>query len=321
MKVEKNSCWDYAPLGYAPWGADCVYSLLSIMSDQLIQFLITGITVGSAYALVGLGFAIIYNASDVVNFAQGEFVMIGAMSAVFLLGAGVPYFFALVAAIVITICVGLALEKFAIERARDASVVTTIIITIGASIFLRGAALLLWGKDIYALPSFTGETPIYIGKATLLPQNIWVMAGTAISVLLVNYFFGHTATGKAILACSYNRKAACLVGINVKRMLLVSYGLSAGLGALAGILIAPITYVTYDAGVMLGLKGFSAAILGGMGNPMGAVAGGLLLGVLESIGAGFISSGYKDAIAFIVILMVLFLKPGGLFGRAEAERV
>ncbi len=298
----------------------CLNSVYT-MVDQLIQFLITGITVGSTYALVGLGFAIIYNASDVVNFAQGEFVMIGAMSAVFLLGVGVPYPLALLAAVAITVCVGLALEKFAIEPAKDASVVTTIIITIGASIFLRGAALLLWGKDIYALPPFTGDKTIHLGNATLLPQNLWVMAGTAVSVLLVRYFFEHTLTGKAILACSHNKKAAFLVGINVKKMLLISYGLSACLGAVAGILIAPITYITYDAGVMLGLKGFSSAILGGMGNPMGAVAGGLLLGVLESIGAGFISSGYKDAIAFIIILMVLFFRPSGLFGKAEAERV
>jgi len=291
------------------------------MYEQLLQYLITGITVGSAYALVGLGFAIIYNASDVVNFAQGEFVMIGAMSAIFLHAAGVPYVVALALAVLITVAVGMALEKFAIEPARNASVVSTIIITIGASILLRGAALLIWGKDIYGLKPFTGEQTIHLGPATLLPQNLWVMGGTAISVLLVKYFFDHTRTGKAILACSYNKKAAYLVGINVKKMLLISYGLSACLGAIAGILIAPITFFTYNAGVMLGLKGFSAAILGGMGNPMGAVAGGLMLGLLESIGAGLISSGYKDAIAFIIILLVLFFKPSGLFGKSAGERV
>jgi len=291
------------------------------MYEQLLQNLITGITVGSAYALVGLGFAIIYNASDVVNFAQGEFVMIGAMSAIFLNAAGVPYVVALGLAIVITVAVGMALEKFAIEPARNASVVSTIIITIGASILLRGAALLIWGKDIYGLKPFTGEQTIHIGPATMLPQNLWVMGCTAISVILVKYFFDHTKTGKAILACSYNKKAAYLVGINVKKMLLISYGLSACLGAIAGILIAPITFFTYNAGVMLGLKGFSAAILGGMGNPMGAVAGGLMLGLLESIGAGLISSGYKDAIAFIIILLVLFFRPSGLFGKSAWERV
>ena len=291
------------------------------MIDQLFQFLISGITVGSVYALVGLGFTIIYNASDVVNFAQGEFVMIGAMSAIFLYGAGVPYPLALAAAVAITMMVGMLLEKLAIEPAKNASVVTTIIITIGASIFLRGAALLVWGKDIYGLPPFTKDVPISIGNATLLPQNLYVMGGTALAVLLVRYFFDRTMTGKAILACSCNRKAASLVGINVNRMLLIAYGVSALLGAVAGILVTPITYTSYDSGVMLGLKGFCAAILGGMGSSMGAVAGGVLLGVIESLGAGIISSGYKDAIAFIVILGVLFFKPSGLLGKADSERV
>ncbi len=291
------------------------------MTDQLFQFLISGITVGSVYALVGLGFTIIYNASDVVNFAQGEFVMIGAMSAIFLYRAGVPYPFALAAAVIITMAVGMLLEKLAIEPAKNASVVTTIIITIGASIFLRGAALLIWGKDIYGLPPFTKDVPISIGNATLLPQNLYVMGGTALSVLAVRYFFDKTITGKAILACSCNRKAASLVGINVNRMLLIAYGISALLGAIAGILVTPITYTSYDSGIMLGLKGFCAAILGGMGSSMGAVAGGLLLGVIESLGAGIISSGYKDAIAFVVILAVLFIRPSGLLGSADAERV
>ncbi|RLA36924.1 MAG: branched-chain amino acid ABC transporter permease [Gammaproteobacteria bacterium] len=291
------------------------------MLDQILQFLITGITVGSTYALVGLGFAIIYNASGVVNFAQGEFVMIGAMSAVWLLATGAPYPLALLGAVVITTCVGLALDKFAIEPARGATVITTIIITIGAAIFLRGAALLIWGKDIFALPHFSGEQPLHVGSATLLPQNLWVMGITAVMVLAVRWFFDRTLMGKAILACACNKSAAQLMGINVSLMLLISYGLSACLGAVAGLLVAPIAFTSYDAGIMLGLKGFSAAILGGMGSPMGAVAGGLLLGVLESLGAGLISSGYKDAIAFSIILLVLVLKPSGLFGREAADRV
>lgn len=291
------------------------------MFDEIVQFLISGITVGSIYALVGLGFSIIYNASDVVNFAQGEFVMTGAMSAVFLLAAGIPYPLAALLAIMIAVCLGMILEKFAIEPAGNASVVSTIIITIGASIFIRGVALLIWGKEIYPLPPFTTDTPIVIGKATILPQNLWVMAGTAAAVLAVKYFFDKTITGKAIYACSCNKRAASLVGINVRRMLLVAYGLSAALGAAAGILVTPITFTSYDAGVMLGLKGFCAAILGGMGSSMGAVAGGLLLGVLESVGAGIISSGYKDAIAFLVILVVLVYMPEGLMGKTETERV
>ena len=291
------------------------------MLDQLLQFLVTGITVGSTYALVGLGFALIYNASDVVNFAQGEFVMLGAMIAIALLAAGLPLSLAAIVATLITILVGLLLERFAIEPALGASVVATIIITIGAAIFLRGVALLLWGKDFHSLPPFSGDDPIRLGGATLLPQSVWVLGVTIVLVALVRAFFNRTLLGKALLACAFNRSAAQAVGINVKVMLRLAYGLSAGLGALAGILIAPITFSSYEAGVMLGLKGFSAAIVGGIGNPMGAVAGGLLLGVLESLGAGLVSSGYKDAIAFLFVLMVLFFEPTGLFGHKVSERV
>jgi len=292
------------------------------MFDQILQFVLTGVTVGATYALVALGFAIIYNASDVVNFAQGEFVMMGAMSAIAMsAGDGLPIFLSLPLAVLVTIGVGILLQKFAIAPARGASVVTTIIITIGASIFLRGVALLLWGKSIFAMPHFSGEQPIHIGKATLLPQSLWVMGGAAFLVLGVHWFFNHTTHGKAILACSCNRTAAKLVGINVGMMMLIAYGLSAFLGAMAGILVTPITFTSYDAGVMLGLKGFSAAILGGFGNPMGAVAGGILLGLIESLAAGLISSGYKDAIGFIILLLVLFFRPSGLFGKATSERV
>ncbi|MCC6133859.1 MAG: branched-chain amino acid ABC transporter permease [Candidatus Contendobacter sp.] len=291
------------------------------MFEQIIQFLATGITVGSTYALVGLGFALIYNASDVVNFAQGEFVMLGAMLAIALLTAGWPLPLAAIAATLLTVLAGLLLERFAIEPSAGAPVVSTIIITIGAAIFLRGVALLLWGKDFHSLPPFSGDAPLRLGGATLLPQSLWVLGMTVLLVGLVHGFLNRTLLGKALLACSFNRAAAQLVGINVKVMLRLAYGLSAGLGALAGILIAPITFSSYEAGIMLGLKGFSAAIVGGIGNPMGAVAGGLLLGVLESLSAGLISSGYKDAIAFLFVLMVLFLRPTGLFGHQVAERV
>jgi len=291
------------------------------MTEQVLQFIISGITVGSIYALVGLGFTIIYNASDVVNFSQGEFVMIGGISSAFFVATGIPMIIAIIMAIILTILVGLALNQFAIKPAKGASVVTTIIITIGASIFLRGAALLIWGKDFYSLPAFSGENPIHIGSATILPQNLWVIGIATILVIAVLWFFNHTLLGKAVLACSCNRTAAQLVGINIGIMLLLSYGLSAMLGALAGVLIVPVTFTSYDAGVMLGLKGFSAAILGGIGNPIGAVVGGVLLGLLESFGAGFISSGYKDALAFAIILLVLFIRPSGLMGKTSQERV
>ena len=288
---------------------------------QFMQYLLTGLTVGAIYALVALGFSIIYNASHVINFAQGEFVMIGGMATVSLCAAEVPLGLAIPLAVAATVLVGLALEKFAVEPARGASVITLIIITIGASIFLRGLATLVWDKQLHALKSFSGDTPIALAGATLQPQSLWVFGITLAIVLALSWFFGRTLLGKAMLATSHNRLAAQLVGINVRHVLLLSFGLSAALGAIAGILIAPIAFTTYDVGVMLGLKGFAAAILGGLGSGVGAVVGGIVLGVAESMSAGYVSSAYKDAIALVITLAVLFFMPSGLFGKRGGERV
>jgi branched-chain amino acid transport system permease protein len=291
------------------------------MSPQLLQYLLSGLTVGAIYALVALGFSIIYNASQVINFAQGEFVMIGGMATVSLIASGLPLPLAAALAIAATTLVGLALEKFAVERVRGESVVTLIIITIGASILLRGLAGLVWDKNLHALPAFSGDRPIALGGATIVPQSLWVVGVTLAVVAALWWFFNRTLHGKAMLATSHNRLAAQLVGISVRRVLLVSFGLSAALGALAGILIAPITFTAWDVGVMLGLKGFAAAILGGLGSGPGAVLGGLALGLLEALAAGYVSSAYKDVIAFGIMLAVLVLMPSGLLGRRIAERV
>lgn len=291
------------------------------MSTQLTQFLLSGLTIGSIYALVALGFAIIYNASHVINFAQGEFVMVGGMVCVTLLGWGLPLPAAIPLAVLTAAAVGMVLERFAIEPARGATPVTLIIITIGASILLRGLATLVWDKKLHTIPSFSGDTPLQIGGATILPQSLWVIGISVLVMLALSGFFGRTLIGKAILATSYNPVAAQLCGINVRLMLLLSFGLSAALGAVAGILIAPITLTAWDVGVMLGLKGFAAAILGGIGSGFGAVLGGLILGIAESLGAGYISSAYKDAIAFVIILGALFFMPNGLFGKHGLERV
>jgi len=291
------------------------------VSAQFLQFLLAGLTVGAIYALVALGFSIIYNASHVINFAQGEFVMVGGMCTVWLANAGWPLPAAVAAAVLLAALLGLALERLAVEPARGASVVTLIIITIGASILLRGLASVVWDKKFHALKPFSGEAPLHIGGATLLPQSLWVLGVTLAIVVLLSWFFGRTLLGKALLATSHNRLAAQLVGISVRRVLLTAYGLSAALGGVAGILIAPITFTSWDVGVMLGLKGFAAAILGGMGSGPGAVLGGLALGIIEAMGAGYLSSAYKDALAFVIILAVLFFMPGGLLGARRTERV
>ncbi len=288
---------------------------------ELLQFLLSGITVGAVYALVALGFTIIYNASDVVNFAQGEFVMLGGMMTVFSYTAGLPLPLAALIAIIVTAAIGVALYKLAIEPARGAPVVSLIIITIGASIFIRGVTQLVFDKQIHRFPAFSGDQPILIGGATILPQSLWVIAGALAVFFCLWLFFTRTLLGRAVLATANNRVAARLVGINTNYVMTLSFAMSAAIGALAGVLVTPITLTSYDVGLALALKGFAAAMLGGMGNPKGALVGGLLLGVLEAMTAGYISSQYKDAAAFVVIIAVLFAMPQGLFGRQSADRV
>ncbi|WP_025660527.1 branched-chain amino acid ABC transporter permease [Rhizobium sp. IBUN] len=288
---------------------------------EFMQFLLSGVTVGAVYALVALGFTIIYNASDVVNFAQGEFVMLGGMITVFSYQAGIPLPLAAILAILVTAAIGVALNKLAIEPARGAPVVSLIIITIGASIFIRGLTQIAFDKQLHRFPAFSGDTPIAIGGATILPQSLWVVAGALMVFIGLWLFFTKTLTGRAVLATANNRIAAQLVGINTRYIMTLSFALSAAIGALAGVLVTPITLTSYDVGISLALKGFAAAMLGGMGNPKGALVGGLLLGVLEAMTAGYISSQYKDAAAFIVILAVLFALPQGIFGRKVTDRV
>lgn len=291
------------------------------MLAQFLQFLFSGVTVGATYALAALGFTLIYNASNVINFAQGEFIMLGGMLAVYFTQAGLPLPAALLLAILVPAVVGVLIEKLAIEPVKGAEPVTLIIITIGASLVIRGLAAVIFGKSTFSLPAFSGDTPIEILGATLLPQSLWVLGVTAVVVVALWYFFNRTLHGKAMLATSYNRLAAELVGINTSWVLFMSFAMSAALGALGGILLTPITLTSYDVGIMLGLKGFVAAVLGGLGNGLGAVVGGLLVGILEAMGAGYISSAYKDAIPFVLILFILFFMPRGLFGGKSTDRV
>ncbi|MGP7977135.1 MAG: branched-chain amino acid ABC transporter permease [Desulfobaccales bacterium] len=283
----------------------------------LSQYFISGLTNGAIYALIALGFGIIFNSTTIINFAQGEFVMLGAMCAISIyhLVPSLPLAFA--GGVIIVSLVGLVFERLALRPVGEASPLTLIIITVGAGVFLKGVAMLLWGKESYTLPPFSGEAPLHLGPATLLPQNLCVLGLTLVLVLALEAFFRRTLMGKAMRACAYNPRAARLVGIPASRMVQLSFALSALLGAGAGILIAPLTLGVYDMGTILGLKGFAAAIIGGLGSLLGGVLGGLLLGLAESFTSGLISSGYKDAVAFLLLLVVLFLRPRGLLGGRQ----
>jgi branched-chain amino acid transport system permease protein len=282
--------------------------------DQIGQLLVTGITLGSIYALVGLGFVAVFSVTGIINFAQGEFVMLGALATVSLERAGWPLPAAAASAVLGVAAVGAALHALAIRPARRASIITLIIITLGAAVVLRGAALLGWGTDPYPLAPFTPGPPLFLGNLVVTRQSLWVLAITLVVLVALYLFFNRTMLGRALRACAVNPLAARLMGIAPQRMALLSFILSAALGAIGGVVIAPITYATYDMGLMLGLKGFVAAIMGGLTNLPGAVIGGLILGVLESLGTG-VSSAYKDAVAFVILLAVLLLRPSGLLSR------
>jgi len=288
---------------------------------ELLQFVFSGLTVGAIYALVALGFTLIYKSSDIINFAQGEFVMLGGMTTVFVAHTGVPLPLAALFAITATTAIGLALHRFAIEPARGATPVALIMITIGASIFLRGTAQIIFDRRFHSLPPLLGADPIQFGGAAILPQSLVVLASAAVIVVALWLFIERTIFGRAVIATAANRLAARLVGVDTRRIVAFSFGVSAAIGAIAGVLITPIALTSYDAGTLLALKGFAAAMLGGIGSAPGAVVGGILIGMFEAFAAGYLSSNYKDAVAFLIILVVLVAIPQGLFGRAKIERV
>jgi branched-chain amino acid transport system permease protein len=270
--------------------------------------------------MVAIGFNIIYNSTDAMNFAQGEFVVVGGLSMImFHETLGLNLFISFFISVALVTLVGIIFERLTISPLKNPPLVTVILITIAVSIILKGLAMLTWGKDSYPLEAFSGAEPIQIWGAAILPQALWVIGITLLVVLLLAYMFRFTMVGKALRACAINRDAAKLMGINAKAMITLSFAISGAIGAVAGIIIAPITLMEYDRGAALGIKGFSTAIVGGVGNSSGAVVAGLMIGILESFFAGFISSGYKDAFAFLIMLLVLFVRPGGLLGRYEVE--
>lgn len=290
-------------------------------SSQLLQYVITGMTIGSIYAMVAIGFNIIYNVTEIINLAQGEFVMLGGLVMVFLhVTAGLPLVLAFGGTILLVTLVGMLLDRLAIRPIKQPSVLTLIVATIAASIVLKGAAMLIWGKDPYDLPAFSGRTPILLGGASIQPQYLWVIGFLIATAVALTFFFNKTIIGKAMSACADNADAARLVGINVQHMVLLSFALSAAIGAVAGLTMTPIALMEYDRGAMLAVKGFGAAILGGLGSFAGAILGGLILGLIESLGAGLLSSGYKDAYALIVLLIALFLRPSGIMGNLEVTK-
>jgi len=288
--------------------------------DQFLQYIFSGITSGSVYALTAMGFTLIFNATGIINFAQGQMVMLGGMLAVAFHGAGLPLWACFVGAVIAVAIIGMAFEESAIRPLLRKGVMAQIIATVGVSFVFETAAMVIWGRDALTLPAFSGEKPIAIGRATLLPQTLWVVGLTVVIVVALQFFYRKSLFGKAVRACAVNPVAARLQGVSYRRVVLFSFALSGAISAAAGVMITPSSFMGYSSGALLGLKGFAAATLGGLGNPVGAVLGGFMLGIIEALGVGLVSAGYKDAIAFVILLLVLFARPAGLLGARLVSR-
>ena len=284
--------------------------------QDLLQFLFAGVTSGAIYALIALGFNVVHNTMGIVNFAQVDFVSLGGM---FLFSglywSGLPIVVALPLAVVAVTLVGIGVERFGLRPSRSRNHLVLIFLTIGLSIILRGGMKLIWGKNRMAVPPLFGDQPLHVAGATIVPQAVAILATAALAIVLLVFFFRGTRLGLAMRAVASNQTAAQVVGIHVGRVRAASFAVAGGLGALAGVLITPITTLSYDVGVLLGLKGFAAAILGGFGSFPGAIIGGIVLGLLESLSAGYWSSAYKDVVAFVILLLVLFVRPKGIMGK------
>ncbi|MGB9731383.1 MULTISPECIES: branched-chain amino acid ABC transporter permease [Calditerrivibrio] len=287
-----------------------------------MQFLYSGITSGSIYALVAIGFNIIYNTTGLINFAQGEFVVLGGMLMYTTLTMfGLNIFSAFLITFILMFLVGILFERVFLRYVRLKTEINLITVTIALAIILRGIAMMIWGRDSLAVPSYVEEKTVLLVGGSITSQSLVVIVVCFFTAIVLSTFFKYTKYGKAFRACHDDQVASTICGIDVNLIRMLSFAIASFLGALAGAIVAPITFVTYTDGVMSGLKGFSAAILGGLGSFWGGLFGGFLLGVIEGFFAFILPSGFKDAFAFIILLLILFVKPSGLFGKKKAVRV
>jgi branched-chain amino acid transport system permease protein len=282
----------------------------------LLQFLIGGLSVGCIYGLVGIGFSVLYNSSGIINFAQGGFVMLGGMLTYVLYSlVGVPLVLAMLAAIALVSLLGVAIEWTIIRplRARNASVFMMILATLACQILIENFTLHLIDDKPHSIPYFTPGPPLKFLGAAIGLQVLWIIGVSLLLVFLLGLLYSRTSFGRAMRACAINPDVARILGIKVERMVAAGFMLSAALGAIGGILITPTQYTAFHIGVPFAVSGFIAAIIGGLGNPLGAFIGGIALGVLQAVGVVFIDAGYKNVVAFTILLMLLFFRPQGLF--------
>jgi len=289
----------------------------------LAQVALNGVIVGSIYALVALGFVVVYRSVAMFNFAQTEYYTLGGMLfATLLVVGGVPFLVALVLTVAVGVAVGVLCERLAFRRLllAQAQPVNLIIASIALAIVLRSIILLAWGPDARRVPSL-GDDPIRLAELLITPQQAFIVAATVLAVAAVALFLHRTRLGLALRATASNRMVAGLMGVPLTSVLALSFGLSAGLGALGGILVAPILLAQFSMGQAILVKAFAAAILGGLASIPGVIVGGLVVGLAENVAGAYLSSAYKDVVAFAVLLLVLAARPAGILGGRVDDKV
>ncbi len=286
------------------------------MMDLLPLLLVNGVVFGAMYGLNAIGFGILYNTTNIINFTQGEFVMLGGMLTYVLIAQGhLPLPLAAIAAIAATTVIGCAVERLTIRPLwrRQARDWTYIFMLFAVATVIPNLVMLLISRDPQGLPAFTGSEPLSLGDVRLNVQSLWVMGVTGAVSIGLHLFFNHTLLGKAMKATAVNRRAAAWMGIPVERMVALSFALSAAIGAIGGVVFTPLVSTEFDAGLAFTLKGFAAAIIGGLGNIKGAIVGGITLGILEALSTAFVSSLYADAVTYGILFLVLAVRPTGFF--------
>lgn len=289
--------------------------------SHLVQFLFSGLTAGSIYSLIAVSLVIVYRVSQLICFAQGEFFVIGALIMVTLTSKGVPLLVSFVLSVLITALVGALLERTLIRPIQKSSVGNLIVMTVAVSLALRGLALLVWGKESHILKPFSAAKPLQVFGATLQVQVFWIIGMTILVLAVIWFFFEKTGAGIAMRACAENPLGASLMGISPERASILAWAWGAAIGALAGIVVAPLLFMQYTSGVMPMVKGFIAMSIGGLSSVAGAVVAGILLGIVEAFTVGLISSQFSDTIVFTLLILVLLVRPSGLFGGARSREV
>lgn len=288
---------------------------------MLQQIVLSGLTVGAIYALIAIGFTIVFSTVRVVNFAHGEFVMAGGLLYAYLNAVhGVPVMLAVALAILASMLLAWLVYELGLAGMDRDNHISQVMVTLGIGITLKGLAQVLIGKDTMFPPPFSAGAPASIGGSTIPLQTFWIAGMLVLMLVGLRALLTHTRVGKGMTAVSINHYAATLMGISPHRAAVCAFVIAGLVGGAAGALLAPVASAHYDNGIFLGVKGFAAAILGGLGSPLGAVVGGLILGLTESLTAGYVSSVYKDAVSLVLLLAILLLRPQGLFGKRLPQK-